>query len=280
MKKFIFTLVFLLSISHLFAQSVKGYIVDSSNNPIAYANVVLLTLPDSTFHKGSISNDDGLFSIDGINNGNYLIQFSYLGYKDYIQNIICNGNDLNLGNIKLEEESTALAEVTVTANRLRVYSKGGSIVTDIANSSLKNIGSAKEVMKHIPGIIATKDKYEVFGKGSPVIYINNKKMRNDNELLMLKSTDILNVEVISNPGAGYDADTRAVVKITTKKRRSDGLMAQVDAEGAQSNHFSHNEGISLSYQWNKLKVGSINSIFYFLHKAAEPFNCLEQDNLA
>ena len=30
----------------------------------------------------------------------------------------------------------------------------------------------------------------------------------------------------------------------------------------------------------KVKVGSINSIFYFLHKAAEPFNCLEQDNLA
>ena len=29
-----------------------------------------------------------------------------------------------------------------------------------------------------------------------------------------------------------------------------------------------------------LRVGSINSIFYFLHKAAEPFNCLEQDNLA
>ena len=29
-----------------------------------------------------------------------------------------------------------------------------------------------------------------------------------------------------------------------------------------------------------VKVGSINSIFYFLHKAAEPFNCLEQDNLA
>ena len=29
-----------------------------------------------------------------------------------------------------------------------------------------------------------------------------------------------------------------------------------------------------------LMVGSINSIFYFLHKAAEPFNCLEQDNLA
>ena len=33
-------------------------------------------------------------------------------------------------------------------------------------------------------------------------------------------------------------------------------------------------------RYNYVKVGSINSIFYFLHKAAEPFNCLEQDNLA
>ena len=31
---------------------------------------------------------------------------------------------------------------------------------------------------------------------------------------------------------------------------------------------------------DSFKVGSINSIFYFLHKTAEPFNCLEQDNLA
>lgn len=135
MKKTLLILVSSILSIQINAQSVKGYIVDSSNTPIAYANVVLLTLPDSTFHKGSISNDGGLFSIDGINNGNYLIQFSYLGYKDYSQNIICNGEDLNLGNIKLEEESTALSEVMVTANRLRVYSKGGSIVTDIANSS-------------------------------------------------------------------------------------------------------------------------------------------------
>ena len=36
----------------------------------------------------------------------------------------------------------------------------------------------------------------------------------------------------------------------------------------------------LTFDKKSIKVGSINSIFYFLHKAAEPFNCLEQDNLA
>ena len=39
-------------------------------------------------------------------------------------------------------------------------------------------------------------------------------------------------------------------------------------------------GLSAENDGHLHKVGSINSIFYFLHKAAEPFNCLEQDNLA
>jgi len=256
MKKTLLILVSTILSIQINAQTVHGYIKDKENNPITYANVVILSSKDSTFQTGGVSDETGKFQFESLHKGSYILKCSYLGYSDHFTPLnICNSNDkIDLGTIVLNENTEMLSEITITVNRLRVYSKGGSIVTDIANSSLKNIGSAKEVMKHIPGIIATKDKYEVFGKGSPVIYINNKKMRNDNELLMLKSTDILNVEVISNPGAGYDADTRAVVKITTKKRRSDGLMAQVDAEGAQSNHFSHNEGISLSYQWNKLNI--------------------------
>ena len=256
MKKTLLILVSTILSIQINAQTVHGYIKDKENNPITYANVVILSSKDSTFQTGGVSDETGKFQFESLHKGSYILKCSYLGYSDHFTPLnICNSNDkIDLGTIVLNENTEMLSEITITVNRLRVYSKGGSIVTDIANSSLKNIGSAKEVMKHIPGIIATKNKYEVFGKGSPVIYINNKKMRNDNELLMLKSTDILNVEVISNPGAGYDADTRAVVKITTKKRRSDGLMAQVDAEGAQSNHFSHNEGISLSYQWNKLNI--------------------------
>ena len=203
-----------------------------------------------------MSDETGMFHLEDIRSGNWILKFSYLGYEEHSQSISVSSSDdiIDLGTVILKENAVALSEVTVIANRLRVYSKGGRIVTDIANSSLKDIGSAKEVMKHIPGVMVTKDKYEVFGKGGSVIYINNKKMRNDNELLMLKSKDILRVEVISNPGVGYDADTRAVVKITTRKRRSDGLMAQVDAEGTESNHFSHNEGISLNYQWGKLNL--------------------------
>lgn len=238
-----------------FSQNVlTGRLKDATGEAVVYANAILLNVPDSAFISGCTSNDSGVFTFNDIPAGDFILKLSCLGYNDYIQNISIKKGSNHTGTILLHDIAAALDEVTVTANRLRVYNKGGNLVTDIAHSPLRNIGSAKEVMKHIPGIITTKDKYEVFGKGSPVIYINNKKVRDNNELQMLKSTDILNVEVITNPGAGYDADTRAVVKITTNKKRSNGLMAQLDAEAAQSNHFSHNEGVSVSYLMNKLNI--------------------------
>lgn len=255
MKKIFLIVLILINTYCMFAQNVvTGNIKSVSGEPIAYANAIILNIPDSIFVGGCTSNDFGIFTLTDIPTGDFILKLSYLGFKDYIQNITIEKGKTNVGTILLQEATEALDEVTVIANRLRVYNKGGNLVTDIANSTLRNIGSAKEVMKHIPGVITTKDKYEVFGKGSPVIYVNNKKVRDNNELQMLKSTDILHVEVITNPGAGYDADTRAVVKITTNKKRSNGLMAQVDAEVAQSNYFSHNEGASISYQLNKLNV--------------------------
>lgn len=266
LKSLSFLAVLVFGIANTLAQTVDGMLVDEQNRPLAFANVVLLSLPDSVYYRGELSADNGLFQFDGIKKGHYLLKISYLGYQEVEQELSVEQTDVRLGTVAMKDATVALSEVTVMAGKPLVYSRGGSMITDVANSSLRNAGTAKEVMKHIPGVIALKDKYEVFGKGSPIIYINNKKMRNDNELLMLKSTDILSVEVISNPGVGYDADTRAVVKIITRKKRGEGFMAQVDAEGALSTHLSHNEGVSLSYQKGGLNVfGSYR------------FDCLKED---
>lgn len=251
---FLITLM-LISACNIFAQNVvTGNIKSVSGEPVAYANVLLLNVPDSVFVAGCTSNNSGIFTFTNIPAEDFILKISFLGFQDCTQTITVEKGGTDVGDIFLQERMEAIDEVTIVANHLRVYNKGGNLVTDIAHSALRNIGSAKEVMKHIPGIIAAKDKYEVFGKGSPVIYINNKKVRDNNELQLLKSTDIQQVEVITNPGAGYDADVRAVVKIVTTKKRSNGLMAQVDAGISQSNHFSHNEGASLSYQLNKLNI--------------------------
>ena len=60
----------------------------------------------------------------------------------------------------------------------------------------------------------------VFGKGSPLIYINNKPMQSSEELKQLKSEDIKSIEVITSPGAEYNAEVEAVIRIKTKKRQA------------------------------------------------------------
>ena len=60
-----------------YAQCIEGGIKDTSNNPVIYANVILLNASDSTFFKGSVSDDQGMFRIDGVQKGNYILKLSY-----------------------------------------------------------------------------------------------------------------------------------------------------------------------------------------------------------
>ncbi|MDR2805409.1 MAG: carboxypeptidase-like regulatory domain-containing protein, partial [Dysgonamonadaceae bacterium] len=87
MQKKIF--VGIIGLSFLFAFSVKasvpvsGKVIEAtSKKPLEYANVVLLSLPDSVFITGTVSGEDGLFLFDKVESGRYFIKISYLGLDD------------------------------------------------------------------------------------------------------------------------------------------------------------------------------------------------------
>jgi len=97
------------------------------------------------------------------------------------------------------------------------------VQVSVRGSVLENVGTANDVLNKTPGLIKTKDGLEVIGKGAPLIYINGRKVTDNKELDRLMSNEIQNVEVITNPGAAYDATVRAVVKIKTIKRQGEGF---------------------------------------------------------
>lgn len=68
------------------------------------------------------------------------------------------------------------------------------------------------------------------GKGTPLIYINNRLVRNDNELERLSSTHIKKVTVITNPGPEYDASVSAVVLIEAIRPPGEGIGGEVSEE--------------------------------------------------
>lgn len=144
----------------------------------------------------------------------------------------------------------------IKGHRKYISRENGKLTLDVQNSNLKNIGKATDVIKYIPGMLYTNGKYEVFGKGEPVIYIDGRKQTNISGLSLLSSTNVKSVQLITNPGAEYDAETRSVINITTVHHSLDGLSGIVGAEISKHKNLSNNEEVNLNIHKGALMYSS------------------------
>jgi len=162
----------------------------------------------------------------------------------------------NQGNltIVLKEDAKMMKEVVVKGNAPLHKMTTEGIQTNIENTILSKLGTCEDVLAHVPGLTKKKDGYEVFGRGTPIIYINGRQMRDATELERLKSSDIKSVEVISNPGSRYNAAVRAVVKIRTKKAVGDGFGFDVRSAYYQSENVDLSERVNWKYRHNRLEL--------------------------
>ena len=96
----------------------------------------------------------------------------------------------NFGMIVLATESTMLGEVVVKSNRPVTAIKGDALVTNVAGTQLEHAGTAEDVLVQVPMVVGRDGSFEVFGKGSPAIYINGRLVRDSNELMQISSADI------------------------------------------------------------------------------------------
>ena len=200
------------------AQTLSGKLVDEKNEPLAYANVVLLSLPDSTFVSGTISDAMGAFRLSKDEKGQ-LVRISSIGYATVYKK--ANGGDF--GVIQMTSDAQLLGEVVVKGTLPTTRLKGDAMITGVTGTVLEQAGTAEMLLDKIPNVSARDGAVKVFGRGTPVIYINGRKVRNNAELDQLASDNIKSVEVINNPGARYDASVKAVIRIITKKAKGEGF---------------------------------------------------------
>ena len=226
-----------------------GTIADKQNQPIVMANVVALDPTDSAFINGTTSEADGSFNLIVPAYKKRIVQISYVGYET---RIIENATG-NIGKIILEDH-IQLEEATVTATRPVYHLKGSTLTTDIHETILATSGSGRDVLKHIPGISVKSEGYEVFGKGTPQIYIDNHLVQDNAEINRLSSKDIQKVEVIRNPGAEYDATVKSVIRIRTTHKNDQGLSGYTQGEYMQTHYSTYDGLINLSFHKEKLTL--------------------------
>ena len=200
------------------AQSLTGKLIDENHQPLPYANIVMLSLPDSAFVAGVVSGDDGTFTLNAACR-NRLIRISSIGYTTIYKE--CTGQDLGI--LQLQPDAQVLGEVVVKADLPKVRLKGDAQVTTVQGSILEQAGTGNDLLNKLPGVSADEGTVNVFGSGEAEIYINGRKMRDASELDQLESDNIKRVEVVRNPGARYDATVQAVVRIYTKRQQGEGF---------------------------------------------------------
>ena len=123
----------------------------------------------------------------------------------------------NQDTIPTDDMMIELRELVVKGGLPNTRIKGNAMITRVEGTPLAQSGTLGEMLVKVPGMTGTEEAPEVLGKGTPLIYVNGRLMRDDSELKRLRSEDIRDVEVINNPGAQYDATVRAVVRIRTKR---------------------------------------------------------------
>ena len=248
-KVFLFALIGITLPVTLSAQTISGKLIDENSQPLPYANVVLLSLPDSAFVSGTISGEDGTFTLEATSESQ-IVKISSIGYKTVYKPI----TPANIGIVKLLSDAQMLGEVVVKGNIPVTRIKNDALETNVQGTVLSKAGTAEDVLAYIPGLQKKTDGFEVLGKGSPLIYINGRKLRDFAELDQLTSEEIKSVEVVRNPGARYAATVGAVVRIRTVKRQGDGFGVSLRNSYDQSQNSDFVEQADVNYRHNGLDV--------------------------
>lgn len=222
--------------------NISGSIYDGDmEEPLPIAAVQILALPDSSMAKGTVTDNDGKYSVSGLKNGEYIIKVSYVGYKesDTKLNITARSErNISVPRINLTADSKMLAETTITAEVPKVQAVKDTIVFNSAAYRLSETASIQELIKKLPGVDMDADgNITVNGKAVTQILINGKEYLGENITTLLenlpanvidklktyeKKSDLARITGID------DGEEQTVFDLHTKEEMKGGLLNTYD----------------------------------------------------
>ena len=229
-------------------QDICGKVTDEKGTPLPFVNVVLLSLPDSAFVQGAVTDDDGLFRI--VTNANEgILKLSCMGYETVF------AKPIDGQTIQMKEDTHMLCEVVVKSQLPQTHAKGDAMRTTVAGTILEKAGSVSDALSKIPSLEAERDgAVKVLGRGDAEVYINGRRVQDNSELSRLRSDQIQHVDVVQNPGARYAASTKAVVRITLKKAQGEGFSFQNNLEGIYQYDHTLTNNLDVNYRTGGLDI--------------------------
>lgn len=269
---FLVTLLFIITTQAFSQHSVRGKLIDENLQPVAFANVILLSAQDSvSVYKGTVSEENGAFTFQNVEEDEYLLKTSFIGFEDHHE-IIEVSKDLDLYRIEIKVSSSELDEVTIQARKPTITRSIDRITFDVENSTLSS-GNSWDVLKQTPGVILNQGQLQV-RNGGVTVYINDRKVQlTADELATLlqsySAENLKSVEVITNPPARYDAEGGAIININTTKALNPGYKGSLEG--------NYTQGIVPKYQIGTSHYWKGEKLNFFANYSFSPRKEIKRD---
>lgn len=257
----IFAMCILVPIS-AFAQSgtVMGRLLDDQSEPVAFANVLLHAAEDNVLVKAHVTDEAGRFHFEGIATGNYTLHASYVGLATLVLPAFSleEGATYNLGDQVMTTSGIVLQQAEVKADRAIVEVKPDRISFNIQGTINATGQDALALLRKAPGVqVDNNDNLSVLGRSGVMIYIDGRRLplggaELANYLGNLQAEQIDRIDIITNPGAKYDAQGNAgIIDIRLKKDQNTGGNGSINANYAQGRYYRSSLGGNGNYR-NKI----------------------------
>lgn len=202
---------------------------------LPFVNIVLKTESDSAFVTGTITNEEGRFSITGVKPNNYYLEISYVGYVTqkimlYVGSL---SEFLNVPNIELTEEAKILNEVVVKGKVDNINEKMDKKTFSVKDNVSQSGGSVLQAMQNLPGITVQEGKVQLRGNDKVIVLIDGKQTAltgfgSQTGLDNIPASSIEKIEIINNPSSKYDANGNAgIINIVMKKNKQEGFNGKI-----------------------------------------------------
>ena len=238
---------------------VVGLLRDADNGELLpFVNVAVLDSIDSTFVKGGISNMDGVFEINEVPQGPFLLRVSAIGYENFTLPFHVS-NNTDLGTLRIKPGVATLNEVTVTAEKPLYAMDGEKLIYNVSEDPSIQTGTTEDALQNAPGVeVDVEGNITLRGVSSVEIWVNDKPSKLTEEnlktyLQTLPANAIARIETITNPSAKYATDAEAVINIVTSAHIKSNQFVSFGVNGSNQPFVSP----WVSYMWKKERL-SVN----------------------
>ena len=241
--------------------AVIGQVQDADGQPVAFANVALYRSADSTLAKVETTDDSGVFRLANVPGDTYDLSVTYLGAPELRQRALEINSDYDFGVLALDPAAVELSEATVTARRALVEVKPDRTVFNVQGTINAVGNTGLDLLRKAPGVtVDNNENINILSRSGVLLYVDGRRLPLSgddlsNYLRNLTAEQIDRIDIITNPGARYEAEGNAgIIDIRLKKAEDEGANGNVSLNGSQGRYFRGGLNANGNYRSQRVNV--------------------------